>query len=426
LKKEFAYNHPLISENIISEKRNGFFSSRSKMKELQQYKKEMEIELEKILSWWMEWAPDESYGGFVGKIENDNKICFDAPKGCVLNGRILWTFSAAYNQTGNKKYLKIAERSFNYILEYFIDKEYGGVYWTVDFKGNPLDTKKQVYALAFAVYGLSEYYLASKNETAKQKAIEIYKDIVNHSYDEKHGGYIEALKRDWSETGELRLSSKDANEKKSMNTHLHLLEAFANLYKVWKNEALRKRVIELIQIFRDYIIDKETHHLILFFNEEWGTKPGLISYGHDIEAAWLIQEAAEIVEEKSLEEEIKNSSVKIAQAAAEGLDNDGGLWYEFDVTKSCLIKEKHWWPQAEAMVGFFNAWQITGDKKFLNHSLAGWQFIKDHIKDDQLGEWYWGVNADYSSMQKEKAGVWKCPYHNSRACMEIIKRISGL
>jgi mannobiose 2-epimerase len=428
LKKEFAYNQPLISEGIISEKHNNFFSLRSNMmNELQQYKKEMGIELGKILSWWMKMVLDENCGGFVGKIDHDNKIYSEAPKGSVLNSRILWAFSAAYNQTGNKKYLKIAERSFNYILEYFIDKEYGGVYWTVDFKGNSLDTKKQIYALAFAIYGLSEYYLASKNERAKQKAIEIYNDVVSHSYDEKYGGYIEALTRDWNEIGDQRLSSKDANEKKSMNTHLHLLEAFANLYKTWKDELLRKRVIELIQIFLDHIIDKETHHLILFFNEEWKSKSGIISYGHDIEAAWLIQEATEIIKEEFLLGQIKNISVKIAAAAAKGLDEDGGLWYEYDVSQHHLVNEKHWWPQAEAMVGFFNAWQITGKESFLNHSLCSWQFVKDHMTDTQLGEWYWGVNEDYSSIkQKEKVGIWKCPYHNSRACMEIIKRINGL
>jgi len=391
---------------------------------IRQYKNEMESELENILGWWMQMAPDTNQGGFVGKIDHSDKIDLKAPKGSVLNSRILWAFSAAYNLTGKERYLKIAERSFDYVIEHFIDKKFGGVYWTVDHTGKPLDTKKQIYANAFAVYGLSEFYAASKNEKAKQKAIEIYEDIVKHSYDEIFGGYIEALTRDWKEARDLRLSTKDANEKKSMNTHLHVLEAFSNLYKIWRNEDLRTKVIELVKIFTDHIVDSKTNHLILFFDEGWNPKSDIISYGHDIEAAWLILEATEIMEDDLLLGTVKELSVRVAKAATEGLDRDGGLWYEYD---GHLIKQKHSWPQAEAMIGFFNAWQISGDKKYLDHSWNSWQFVKEFMIDKNLGEWYWGVNADHAPMiEQEKAGLWKCPYHNSRACMEIIKRIGDL
>ncbi len=431
LKKEFKYSsvagrvtdskhesHILYAESRIpSLQTNGI------MNELERYKKEMEKELEEILSWWMQITLDEENGGFYGKIDHNNKIYPQAPKGSVLNSRILWTFSSAYNLTGNKEYLQIAERAFNYLTEYFIDKEFGGVYWTVNFKGEPLDTKKQIYALAFSIYGLSEYFLSSKNERAKERAIEIYNDILRYSYDEKFGGYIEALTRDWKEIEDLRLSVKDANEKKSMNTHLHLLEAFTNLYRVWKDESLRQRVIELIQTFLNHILDSKTHHLILFFDEEWNRKSNIISYGHDVEAAWLMQEAAEVVEDNSLLDKVKKISVQVAEAAAKGLDADGGLWYEYDASKQHLIRQKHSWPQAEAMIGFFNAWQITSNEKFLKQSLRSWQFVQEYMLDKNLGEWYWGVNADHSPMkQEEKVGIWKCPYHNSRACMEIIKR----
>ncbi|MFI5187530.1 MAG: AGE family epimerase/isomerase [Chitinophagales bacterium] len=394
------------------------------MNELGQYKKEMEVELENILSWWQEMTVDNENGGFVGKIDHDNKIYSEAPKGSVLNSRILWAFSSAYNQTGNKKYLKTAERAFHYVVQYFIDKEFGGVYWTVDFAGQPCDTKKQIYALAFAVYGLSEYYVASKDEKAKVEAIKIYNDILNYSYDNKFGGYIEALTRNWKEIADSRLSAKDANEKKSMNTHLHLLEAFANLYRIWKDESLKKRVIELIHIFLDHIIDGKTHHLILFFDEGWKPRSAIISYGHDIEAAWLIQEAAEIAGDDPLLNDVKKISVKIAEGAAKGLDADGGLWYEYDIEQKHLIRQKHSWPQAEAMIGFFNAWQLTGNEKFLRQSLQSWKFVKEYMLDKDLGEWYWGINADLSPMkEQEKAGLWKCPYHNSRSCIEIMNRI---
>lgn len=393
---------------------------------LQKYKEDLENELHDILDFWQNRTIDDLNGGFIGKIDNNNRINVEAPKGSVLNSRILWTFSAAYQVTNNDSYLSTAERAFEYFREYFIDKEFGGVYWTVDYKGRPLDTKKQIYALAFAVYGLSEFYLSSKNEAAKDLAIELYNTIIKYSYDFENGGYIEALTRDWKEINDLRLSKKDANEKKTMNTHLHLLEAFANLYRVWKNEKVEEKVSELIYIFLNRIIDPETHHLVLFFDEKWNKKSQIVSYGHDIEAAWLIEEAAGIVQNNSLSQQVQQNSVSLALAATDGLDSDGGLWYEYDIANDDLIKEKHWWPQAEAMVGFFNAWQITGDEKFLQNSLSSWKFIQQHILNKKNGEWFWGIEEDNTVMNEDKIGIWKCPYHNSRACMELIKRIKTI
>jgi len=394
---------------------------------LDQYRKEMKQELEDILAYWMRYTIDEKNGGFVGRIDHDNQVYADAPKGSVLNARILWTFSAAYNLNRKHEYLNIAERAFQYFRNHFIDKEFGGVYWSVDHKGQPLDTKKQIYALSFAVYGLSEFYCASKNSDALTAATGIYDDIIKHSYDQKHGGYIEALSRDWNEVDDLRLSSKDFNEKKSMNTHLHVLEAFANLYRVRPNELLRQQLTELVHLFLKSIISAKNNHLILFFDGQWSERSHIISYGHDIEAAWLLQQAAELTGNELLVLQIKKRSVQIAQAAKEGLDKDGGLWYEYDPGVNHLIKQKHSWPQAEAMIGFFNAWQNTNDEKYLQHSLNSWEFVKKYMHDQKCGEWYWGVNEDYSAMnQEDKVGIWKCPYHNSRACIELINRINSL
>jgi mannobiose 2-epimerase len=390
---------------------------------LQQFKEDLENELQNILDFWQTKTIDDLNGGFFGQIDNDNKIIVEAPKGSVLNSRILWTFSAAYNLTKSESYLNTAERAFKYLRDHFTDKEFGGVYWTVDYKGNPLDTKKQIYAQAFAIYGFSEFYISSKNEEAKKLAIELYNNVLKYSYDKENGGYIEALTRDWKEIADLRLSKKDANEKKSMNTHLHLLEAFANLYRSSAYEKLEEKISELIYIFLNHIIDPETHHLVLFFDEKWNRKSQIVSYGHDIEAAWLIEEAGKIIGNKPLMEQVKNRSVNLAIAASDGLDTDGGLWYEYDLEKDDLVKEKHSWPQAEAMVGFFNAWQITKAERFLNRSLACWNFIEQHILDKKNGEWFWGIKADNTLMNEDKVGIWKCPYHNSRACIELIKRI---
>lgn len=393
---------------------------------ISQYYDEMHEELHSILDYWMKYAVDEVNGGFVGRIDHDNKIFAEAPRGSVLNSRILWTFSSAYNLTGEKNYLQIAERAFHYIVDHFIDRQFGGVYWTVDHSGNPLDTKKQIYALSFAVYGMTEYYRASKDENALRTAVDLYASIQNHSHDAIHGGYLEAFTREWKTIDDLRLSARDANEPKSMNTHLHVLEGYANLYQVWPDENLKHHLKDLIQIFQDHIISKDNGHLILFFDEQWNEKSNIHSYGHDIEAAWLIQEAAELLDDEILVKKLRSLSVKMAEAAAEGQDQDGGLWYEFDAARSHLIKEKHSWPQAEAMVGFFNAWQITGNEKYLQRSMDSWFFIKKNMRD-KTGEWYWGVFEDLSPMRKEdKAGIWKCPYHNSRACIEIIKRIDQI
>ncbi|MEO5944905.1 MAG: AGE family epimerase/isomerase [Ferruginibacter sp.] len=388
------------------------------------FRKELEQELQRILSYWIENVQDKTHGGFYGKIDHNNTVFENAPKGSVLNSRILWAFSAAYNFTKKPVYKTIAERAFDYILKYFIDEEFGGVYWTVKFDGTPDDTKKQTYALAFTIYGLSEYYKCSRNEGAKTVAIKLYNTILQNTYDEKWGGYFEAFARDWSDLEDLRLSAKDANEKKSMNTHLHVIEAFANLYLIWPDADLKIKIEDLLHLFKEHIINKKNNHLILFFEEDWTVKSDMISYGHDIEAAWLLQEAAEIIKEEKSVEEFKQLAVSMTDAATEGLDKDGGLWYEYESETAHLIKEKHSWPQAEAMVGFFNVWQISKEEKYLQYALNNWAFTEKNITDKRGGEWVWGVNEDYSVMlQEDKAGIWKCPYHNSRGCIEIIKRI---
>jgi cellobiose epimerase len=390
---------------------------------LTEYKAAMQKELSSILQFWMEHTVDIKNGGFTGQIDFNNQLIETAPKGSVLNARILWSFAAAYNLTKNAAYLQNAQRAYQYICNYFIDKEHGGVYWTVDYKGNPLDTKKQVYAIAFTVYAFSEYYKAVNEPGVIQNAINLYDAIVQHSYDKQKGGYIEAFTRDWKTIEDARLSTKDANEKKTMNTHLHVLEAFTTLYSIWPYEPLKTRIKDLVQNFLQHIINPKTNTQHLFFDEDWQPKSQTVSYGHDIEATWLLQEAAEIIKDEALIKTVRRKAVAMADAAAEGLDADGGLWYEYEPADKILIKEKHMWPQAEAMVGFFNAWQNTGNELYLEQSAASWDFVQQHIHDKKNGEWLWGVTENYAPMPKDKVGIWKCPYHNSRACIEIIKRI---
>ena len=391
---------------------------------LKQIKTELTNELHYILNYWSEYTIDNENGGFIGQIDCNNQKNSRADKGSVLNARILWAFSSSYHLTKSEEHKNIAKRAFNYILNHFYDSDFGGIFWSLNNNGTPKDTKNQIYALGFMIYGMSEYYLISKNEKALEIAINLYKKIEEHSYDIKNKGYLEAFTREWKLIEDLRLSDKDANEKKTMNTHLHIVEGYANLYKVWKNEGLRKVIIELLEVIETYFINTETGHLHLFFDENWNEKPDVISYGHDIEAAWLLQQCAEIIEDENLINRYKKYAIKIAEATKEGIDTDGGLWYEYDPETDELIAEKHSWPQAELMIGFFNAWEISGNEEYLNIVAKNWEFIKNHIIDKENGEWFWGINADYSVMKKDKAGFWKCPYHNSRACIELINRIT--
>ncbi|KAF2328880.1 AGE family epimerase/isomerase [Flavobacterium ginsenosidimutans] len=386
-------------------------------------KSELTAELDSILNYWSERTIDDQNGGFVGQIDFNDHLIANAEKGSVLNARILWTFSASYQTTKNENHKKLAKRAFEFLAAYFYDTQFGGLFWSINEDKTPKDTKNQIYALAFAIYGLSEYYAISKEERALEIAKNLYAKIQEHSYDKLNKGYFEAFTRDWQPIEDLRLSAKDANEKKTMNTHLHIIEGYVNLYKVWKDEKLHQDIVELLETIEKYFINTETGHLRLFFDENWKEKPDVISYGHDIEAAWLLQQCAEISGNETLIANYKKHAVQIAEVTIEGLDSDGGLWYEYDPKKKELIPEKHWWPQAEALIGFYNAYQLTGKDEYLDVVYKIWKFTKKHMIDHQNGEWFWGVYDDYSIMKKDKAGFWKCPYHNGRACLELIARI---
>jgi mannobiose 2-epimerase len=400
--------------------------------QLQLFRQEIEHEFRSILSYWINHTVDEQYGGFYGSIDHHNVVDILAPKGSVLNCRILWTFSAAYNQTHQQSYLKIATRAYEYIVTHFLDEEFGGVYWTVDHAGHPFDTKKQVYAQAFALYGLTEYFRATGDRVVKEKAVELFALIEHYCYDKEREGYLEAFTREWEALDDQRLSAKDSNEKKTMNTHLHVLEAYTNLYRIWPDDILRRQITRLVNNFLDHIIHPASHHLLLFFDEQWQSKSPVISFGHDIEASWLLAEAADIVSDHELIIRTKKKCLQMTYAAARGLDDDGGLWYEKNSDTGQWVKEKHWWPQAEALVGFFHGWQVSSDKALFEHTLRSWAFIRQNIIDKEYGEWYWGVINEASAESntimswEDKSGLWKCPYHNGRACMEIMRRIDAM
>ncbi|MGL1885785.1 MAG: AGE family epimerase/isomerase [Reichenbachiella sp.] len=381
-------------------------------------------ELGRVLSFWIENMPDNQYGGYLGRIDFDNNIDVKGTKGLVLNSRILWTFSAAAIATSKGAYQECADRAYRYLMGNFVDSTYGGMYWMLDHEGKPKDTKKQIYAQAFAIYGLSEYYKLTQDQEALDMAMNLFDTVELYSFDANRNGYFEAFDQQWQVMEDLRLSDKDKNEAKTMNTHLHILEAYSNLYKVSKDYKVKSQLNNIVELFLKNFLNEKTAQYLLFFDEDWNSKSDEVSYGHDIEIAWLIQEAAETLQEKELIERTKLWAVNTATATLPFFDADGAL-YNAGNQIEIVDRDKHWWPQAEALVGLVNAYQVSGDDSFIDQAKACWQFINQKIMDQENGEWIWGVHADGEPMKEDKAGPWKCPYHNGRALMELIQRLGN-
>ena len=401
---------------------------------IEKLSREMREELESnILPFWIEKMTDEVHGGFYGRMTGAGELIPQAEKGAILNARILWSFSAAYRVLGRPEYLAAATHAKRYLIDRFYDKEFGGVYWSLDFQGQPLDTKKQIYALGFAIYGLSEYCRATGDEEALSYAIKLFESIEEYSFDPVQGGYFEAFTREWGEIADMRLSDKDQNERKTMNTHLHILEPYANLYRVWKDPRLEKQLRGLIDIFTGKILNRRNGHLELFFDDDWHSKYEIFSYGHDIEASWLLHEAALVLGDGEVLAKVEPRVKFIARAADVGLNPDGSMIHE----KNCgrigdpaalfygceMDDDLHWWVQAENVVGHVNLWQHFGDEKALEVAARCWEFIKSHLVDRTGGEWLWSVDRfGHPNLVDDKAGFWKCPYHNTRMCLEVIER----
>lgn len=390
-----------------------------------QLAKHVHIELvQNILPFWMQKMTDLENDGFYGQIDGNDYLFAEAPKGGILNARILWAFSAAYRSLKNPLYLETATRAKEYIFNHFFDSTDGGTYWSLSYDGKPLDTKKQIYSQAFFIYALSEYHLATGDSTCRDEAISLFRLIEKYSFDAALNGYFEAYSHEWKLLDDLRLSQKDANEKKTMNTHLHILEAYTNLYRIWKDEHLATQLRNLINIFLHKIIDPVSSHLNLFFDENWECKSSIISYGHDIESSWLLYEAAAELGDVSLSGKVREVCLKIVAASAEGLQPDGSIIYEKDHSSGHIDFDRHWWPQAEAIVGFYNAFELTTERKYLILANNCYSYIKSHLIDSANGEWYWSIKADGTiNRNEDKAGFWKCPYHNGRMCLEIMKRV---
>jgi mannobiose 2-epimerase len=382
-------------------------------------------ELVNILEFWSTQTVDEEYGGFAGEVDASGNIVPGAEKGLVLNARILWSFSAAYNFLKDEKYLLLAHRAYDYLTQFFWDKENEGLFWAVDYMGCVSNGRKQIYGQGFGIYAFSEYFKATGKQESLDYAIRLFELLEKYSYDPKDGGYLEALSANWQPMEDMRLSAKDANSPKSMNTHLHILEPYSNLFRVWKNDMLHDRMKSLVRVFLDRILDEKTGHFYLFFDMDWTVQSNIISYGHDIEGAWLINEAAGLVGDNDLLKESQSKTLKMVDAViAEGVADGLSVLYEKDLDTGKMHTDRHWWVQGEALVGLLDAYEYTGDEKYFDIFRKIWDYIKTHVIDHDHGGWFGLVGDDGKPVKNEvKAGFWKCPYHNTRALIESIERI---
>jgi mannobiose 2-epimerase len=383
---------------------------------------------ENIIPFWLTYSRDAENGGFFGRISNDLKVDPTAPRGLILYARILWAFSALYKFRPEAQYLELAQRAYNYLVSAFLDKEYGGFYWMVDYQGKVIDDLKKIYGQAFAIYALCEYYTASSDRSALKLAIDVFKLIEKHNHDNQFGGYFESSYRDWKIADNVALSEVDLAEKKSMNTHLHLMEAYTSLSREWRNEQVQNRLKELIECHLDHILNPTSYHLQLFFDERWTAKSAVISFGHDIEASWLLTEAAEMLDNSQLISKLANICLQMVNATlAAGISEQGGLFMEMDGDGKIIPRNIDWWPQVEAIIACLNFYQQLKNEFYLNHALRFWNFLDKYFIDHQNGEWFYSVSPEgVPDSQRLKVCEWKGPYHNIRGCIEILKRLEKI
>lgn len=384
-----------------------------------------------ILPFWARNAFDPKTGNLIGVLAHDLRYFDEGPRHVVLCSRILWTFAAAQRVAPSDTWLQTGRKALALLEESFRDKDNGGVYWSLDAQRQVLADRKQVYAQAFTIYGLAEWYAATGDMAALSRAQEIFRLLETHARDRADGGYLEALSANWGRLDDMRLSPRDMNSPKSMNTLLHVLEAYTALLRVWPDASLREALGSLLTVMLDHIYTTVPFpRFALFFDMKWKSLNERISYGHDIETSWLICEAAEAVGDKALLARTRKVALDMAAAVlAHGTDQDGSVFYDGDAN-GVGNSDKHWWVQAESVVGFLNAWQLSDNLAYQQASLRAWAFIERHQIDHKHGEWFAVLTRagvplpDFPEVPDScKIGPWKCPYHNARACIEVMRRV---
>ncbi len=381
---------------------------------------------ENLLPWWSSKTVDTVNGGFYGRVNSKDSVIAEADKGGILNARILWTYSAAWRVLKDSACLHLATRAKDYILEHFIDREHGGAYWSLNAMGEPVDTRKQVYTNAFFIYGLSEYARATGDQESLDAAKSIFEAVEEHALDKESNGYFEVFDREWNRIRDRMIGESSDLDEKTMNTSLHLMEAYASLYRAWPDPLMAGRLRNMVELFLDKIIDQNTYHLICFMDRKWNRTSQVDSYGHDIEASWLLCEAAGLLGDPELIRRVNEVSVKMAEAVEVAIRPDGSIIYEKDMATGHVSTNRSWWAHSETIVGYLNAFELSGDEKFLDYSVNCWNFTRDHHIDRENGGWFPNVTESGKPGRGDKAGHWICPYHNGRMCMEVMERVEKI
>lgn len=369
-----------------------------------------------VLPFWMNYAVAAD-GGFYGSVLRDGTPVEDAPRGGVLNARILWSFSAAYRTFKDDAYLKLADQSQRYFIDTFIDKVNGGVYWLVNPNGEVLNASKYTYAMTYAIYGLAEHYLATGNDESLQTAISLYRTLEEKGRDPQNDGYVESFTEDWK-----LLDMYDNNAPKTMNAHLHVLEAYALLYQCWQDSGLKQRLKFCVDLFMNRIYDPQRKHFKLFFDNEWNSLVEMDSYGHDVETGWLLCDAARVLDDQALIDKADQIALDVTKTClAEGMSEKGYMTYEKKGGKAS--KHCSWWGQIETMIACINAWQISGDESYLHAADTVWTFVKQNMIDTEYGEWYSDCFDGKPGKDAPKVSMWRCPYHTVRLGVEMYNRL---
>ena len=377
---------------------------------------------EHILTFWSSLA-DYKNGGFYGYVGYDGKLDKDAEKGVILNTRILWFFSAVYCLEKKDEMLKLANHAYDFMIDKLFDDKYEGLYWMVDFKGQPTDCRKHIYNQAFGIYGLAQYYMATGKEEALDLAKKLF-DLIEKTC-ENSNGYLEEFDRQWNEKENEMLSENEVISDRTMNTHLHVLEAYTLLYEVSKDDRVGKRLYYILDLIKNKIYSEKNQSLKVFFDKNWDETIKMQSYGHDIEGTWLIDRAAEVLEDKKLIDSTHEYTLKIAENIYNKAYSNLGVINE--TVKGVTDTGRVWWVQAESIVGFYNAYEKTGNDKYLTAVEELWKYIKNFVIDKrENSEWYWKLDGNNNPIiNMPIVEPWKCPYHNGRMCIEIIERMGN-
>lgn len=375
---------------------------------------------EQILPFWKA-LKDEENGGFYGKVDYELNVYKDAEKGGILNSRILWFFSNSYLTLRDSDDLCYAKHAYDYLVNSFLDKEYGGIYWSLTYDGTPLDTTKHTYCQAFAIYALSSFYDASKDEGALKLAYELYELVEAKCRDEL--GYLEAFKRNFEPESNEKLSENGVEAARTMNTLLHMYEAYTELYRVDGNSMVKERLLEMLDIIENKLYNPEIPRQEVFFDKDWNSIIDLHSYGHDIEAAWLIDRGLDVIGDGELTARISVITKSLTECIYKKAYTDQGVWNEEEC--GVVDKRKIWWVQNESVVGFINGFQRDNNKtEYLEAARSVWEFCKEYQIDKRSSsEWFGTLDVDNNPLvEEDMAGPWKCPYHNGRMCLEVIRR----